>query len=179
MDYEGDEVTAAWSPKTESSARAVPLHPLVCSALQRVEPVPCPGGQVSPWLFPVTDRRKRVRRKDRLGRSQPVYGDRRSPATTFFGKKLRQVLLAAGIERRVTVHGLRRTFAVLLQETGAPDSVIRQALGHSLRGVTEMSYLPRRDELVKQWVDRIDVRVPVLTPTDGRSHRPTHLRLVD
>jgi integrase len=44
---------------------------------------------------------------------------------------LRQALAAAGTERRVTVHGLRRTVVVLLQDAGAPDSVIRQALGHA------------------------------------------------
>ena len=88
----------------------------------------------------------------------PVRGDRRSPQTTWLGSCLRQALAAAGIERRVTVHGLRRTFAVLLQDAGAPDSVIRQALGHAQQGVTEQHYLPRRDPVVQGWVDRIELR---------------------
>jgi integrase len=87
----------------------------------------------------------------------PVRGDRRSPQTTWLGSCLRQALAAAGIERRVTVHGLRRTFAVLLQDAGAPDSVIRQALGHAQQGVTEQHYLPRRDPVVQSWVDRIQI----------------------
>jgi integrase len=58
----------------------------------------------------------------------------------------------------VTVHGLRRTFAVLLQDAGAPDSVIRQALGHAQQGVTEQHYLPRRDPVVQGWVDRIELK---------------------
>ena len=174
LDFEGDELTSAWSPKSESSARAVPLHPVVRSALARVEPVVCPDGRQSPWMFPIVDHRKRVRRKDRLGRPQPVRGDRRSPSTTFFGEKLRQVLKAAKIERRVTLHGLRRTFAVLLQEAGAPDSIIRQALGHSQRGVTELNYLPRRDELVKQWVEKISVRSLRLDNPPSESTIPRH-----
>jgi integrase len=145
-----------------------------------VDPVTRPDGTVSPWVFPVRDARKRRRFRDALGRVQPVRGDRRSPGTGFFGAKLRQALTAAGIERRVTVHGLRRTFAVLLQESGAPDSVIRQALGHGERGVTELNYLPRRDDAIKRWVDAIGVRVPSLESTPGArsGRRAPYLRLV-
>ena len=162
VDFAGDELLDPWSPKTESSVRAVPLHALVIRAMERTEPVTCPDGRESPWMFPVVDRRKRKRRRDRLGRAQPVLGDRRSPDTTFFGPKLDEALAAAGIRRKVTIHGLRRTFAVLLQEVGAPDSIIRQALGHGQRSVTELNYLPRRDEAVKRWVDKIDLSISAL-----------------
>jgi len=76
---------------------------------------------------------------------------------------LRRALELAEIPQRVTVHGLRRTFAVLLQEAGAPDYVIRQAMGHAPRGVTERHYLPRRDRVVQQWVDRIEIGDVVAT----------------
>ena len=170
--FEGDELTEEWSPKTESSRRAVPLHPLVVRALERVQPVQRPDGSVSPWVFPVTDRRKRRRTVDRHGRRQSVIGDRRSPTTSFIGIKLREALDKAGIKRRVCVHGLRRTFAVLLQETGAPDAVIRQALGHSARGVTETHYLPRRAETVRRWVDAIQVSIPTLDISAPDGHHP-------
>ena len=207
LDFEGDELTEAWSPKTESSVRAVPLHPLVVRALERTKLVIRPDGSQSPWMFPVIDPRKRKRLPERQGWRQPVCGDRRSSGTKFIGSKLRAAMQAAGIERSITLHGLRRTFAVLLQEAGAPDSVIRQALGHGERGVTEFNYLPRRDEMVMRWVDRIAVEIPALegspTPSgelvnqsreegDGRSatihspqsatssvaNRPPYLRLV-
>lgn len=206
LDFEGDELTEEWSPKTDSSYRAVPLHALTVRALERVEPVTRPDGSASPWMFPIVDPRKRRRYRDKRGRMQPVMGDRRSPSTTFFGEKLREALTAAGIERRVTVHGLRRTFAVLMQEAGAPDSIIRQAIGHGARGVTELHYLPRHDPLIQQWVDRIElgassVRAPepnageksapylppvatepsALPPIRHQSvaNRPPYLRLVD
>ncbi|MEM9490328.1 MAG: tyrosine-type recombinase/integrase [Myxococcota bacterium] len=176
VEFEGDEFADAWSPKTESSARAVPLHPRVVAALRQVEPVVCPDGRVSPWMFPVTDSRKRERRRDRLGRLQPAYGDRRAPGTNFLGTKLRQALKAASIERKVTIHGLRRTFAVLLQDAGAPDSIILQALGHSQRGVTETNYLPRRDEVVKRWVDRINIDTARRSKLSGEAaRRESHL----
>jgi integrase len=157
LDFEGDDLAEDWDVKTESSRRAVPLHAAVVEALQRVPPIVCHDGRTSPWMFPVLDRRKHTRFVDVHGRQQPAYGDRRSPATTFFGAKLKEVLAAAGVARNVTVHGLRRTFSVLLQEAGAPDSIIRQALGHRERGVTEFNYLPRRDEVLQRWVDKITV----------------------
>lgn len=174
LNFEGDARTEAWSPKTESSARAVPLHPLVAEALRRVEPVTRWDGQVSPWVFPVVDGRKRRRYTDNRGRLNRAVGDRRSPATSFFGKKLNEALRAAGVHRHVTIHGLRRTFAVLLQDVGAPDSVISEALGHAATGVTHAHYLPRRNELVKRWVEKIDVRVDALqrAPKPGGSAHP-------
>jgi integrase len=167
VDFDGDAQASAWSPKSESSWRAVPLHPIVVAALKRVEPVTCPDGRESPWVFPVADRRKRRRYKDKRGRMQPVYGDRRSPGTSMLGSKLNEVMAAVGIERRVTIHGLRRTFAVLLQEAGAPDAIIRQALGHGARGVTETHYLPRRDDVVKRYVDAIEIEMPVEMPIEN------------
>ena len=174
LEFEGDDVTEAWSPKTESSCRAVPIHPMLAATLRRVEPVVCPDGKVSPWMFPVTDTRKRRRVRDGRGRHKGVLGERRGLGTSFFGDKLRLALEGAGIERRITIHGLRRTFAVLLQEAGAPDAIIQQALGHKPRGVTATHYLPRRDETVKRWVDKIEIvssaldqPEPVDDPTAG------------
>jgi len=51
---------------------------------------------------------------------------------------------------------------VLLQESGAPDSIISQALGHGARGVTDGHYLPRRDQAVMRCVDAISVAIPAL-----------------
>jgi hypothetical protein len=59
--------------------------------------------------------------------------------------------------------------------------VIRQALGHGERGVTELNYLPRRDDTIKRWVDALDVHVPSLESTPGApsAHRVPYLRLVE
>lgn len=167
VEFAGDEATSAWSPKTEGSRRAIPLHPLLVEALAAVPPVELEDGSPSPWLFPVRDARKARRTTDRKGRRQPMRGDRRSPSTTYFGKCLRLALTEAGIDRRVTLHGLRRTFSVLLQDAGAPDSIIRQAMGHAERGVTESHYLPRRNELVQRWVDQIAIDQKPADPNAG------------
>src|SRR5690606_2302576 len=111
LDFEGDDLDEEWTTKTLSSLRAVPLHPVVAEVLGAVRPVKRPDGQASPWVFPVTDRRKRERYRDKKGRLQRQLGDRRSPSTGFFGKKLRLALKTAGVNRTVRFHGLRRTFA--------------------------------------------------------------------
>jgi len=160
--FDGDEVAEPWRPKTKSSERQMVLHPLVVSAWRRVGVVEGLNEEPSPWVFPVVDGRRKRRCQDQRGRLHLVRGDRRSPTTTFFGRKLSTLLRDVGVSQKVTVHGLRRTFAVLLQEAGAPDSIIRQALGHKGRSVTEVSYLPRREAAVRDWVDRIEVCVPEL-----------------
>lgn len=172
-DFEGDDQAGAWSPKSESSHRPVPLHPVLAAAVEQIEPTMCPDGTPSPWVFPIIDPRKRKRLHDSDGRPSPVIGDRRSPDTTYFGRCLKQALALAGIQHRVTVHGLRRTFAVLLQDAGAPDSVIRQAMGHAPRGVTERHYLPRRDPVVQRWVDRI--RIERCSDTEGPETKPARI----
>jgi integrase len=144
-------------------------------ALALVPRVLGPDEKPSPWLFPVTDDRKTERRVDRKGRRQSILGDRRSPDTTFFGKKLRAVLAEIGITRTLTIHGLRRTFAVLLQESGAPDSIIDELLGHGPRTLLKRNYLPRRNPLLQEWVNRIQVD-PVATSQPPNSH---HFRRSD
>jgi integrase/recombinase XerD len=172
LPFEGDALASAWSPKTDASKRGVPLHPLVIAARRKVGPILDLKGGESAWVYPVTDSRRKRRLTDKWGRLNPIRGDRRSPQTTYFGKRLRLVLDKVGITRNVTIHGLRRTFAVLLQETGAPDSVISQALGHRQATVTQRHYLPRRDEVVQRWVDSISLDVPVLTPWLPKGETP-------
>jgi integrase len=156
-DFEGDAQTEPWSPKTEHSRRVVPLHPLLAETLARVPVITRPDGTESPWLFPIAKMMRQERIRNRRGQLQPALGDRRSMQSPHWGKSLQTVLKAAGITRKVTIHGLRRTFAVLLQDAGAPDSIIRQAMGHAPVGVTETHYLPRREPAVREWVERIRV----------------------
>lgn len=165
LDFEGDELTAEWSPKTKASRRAVALHPVLVETLRRVEPVTRPDGSESPWMFPVLDPRKRRRFRDKKDRMQPCFGDRRSPNTSFLNKKLKEVLADKGLQHR-TIHDLRRTFSVLLQEAGAPDSIIGRALGHQPEGVTRRNYLPRRNPAIKEWVNKIPVRWENIAPAD-------------
>jgi hypothetical protein len=40
------------------------LHPLLADTLRRIEPVTRPDGTRSPWVFPVTDARRKVRLVD-------------------------------------------------------------------------------------------------------------------
>jgi integrase len=49
---------------------------------------------------------------------------------------LRRLAIKAGIEKRVHPHGLRHTFAVELEASGTPVTVISKLLGHSSVAVT-------------------------------------------
>jgi integrase len=176
--FPGDGVAAPWSPKTEASIRAVPLHPVVAKGLSRLEPVTFPDGSPSPWLFPVTDGRKQRRYSDSRGRLQLVRGDRRSPETSYYGRKLREALKACGVEQDVTVHGLRRTLSAMLDDIGAPDRIIAQALGHAKQGTTQKHYLLRRDRNLQRWIDRIRVDVPALGMGPSQA-KDTSIEVVD
>jgi len=52
--------------------------------------------------------------------------------------RFKAVLAAAGIERRLTVHSLRHTFAVRLQERTGDLRIVQAALGHRQLGTTEV-----------------------------------------
>jgi len=52
--------------------------------------------------------------------------------------RFKAVLAAAGIERALTVHSLRHTFAVRLQERTGDLRIVQAALGHRQLGTTEV-----------------------------------------
>lgn len=95
--------------------RIVPLGTYACQALQRylvtVRPQFASRGQGSPALFLNT-----------LGRPlsrQSAWG------------VLRQIAAAAGIDRRVSPHTLRHSFATHMLEGGADVRVVQELLGHA------------------------------------------------
>lgn len=63
-------------------------------------------------------------------------GERVSPA--FWRYKIKLSAKAAGITRRVHLHGLRHTFAQMLDAEGVSVRVIRDALGHRSLATTDV-----------------------------------------
>jgi integrase len=73
---------------------------------------------------------------------------------TTFGAYLRQ--RCGIIDRRVVLHSLRHTVKQMLQEAGAPDSLVSDLLGHAGQGQTNGTYgevatLGR----MREWVERL------------------------
>ncbi len=60
----------------------------------------------------------------------------------------------------VTVHGLRRTYATLLESLDCPAYPLKTLLGHSMKGdVTTNHYTQISVERVRPWADRYDVLI--------------------
>jgi integrase len=108
--------------KNAASRRIVPLHSALAPSFRRyVKKVEREGEE---WVFHRWSRTP----------TQP----RSSPIVTTFGVYLRKT---CGItDRRVVLHSLRHTIKQMLQEAGAPDSLVADLLGHAGQGQTNGTY---------------------------------------
>lgn len=110
-------------------AREVMLDPdLLATLRQHWREQRLPG----PWLFPA--------RGPNGWADHPVHLGQASAA-------FRQALLAAGIGRRVTLHGLRHAFATHLLEDGVDLYTLQQLLGHDRLETTTRYTLVRTDRI--------------------------------
>jgi integrase len=124
--------------KNAASRRTVPLHSALAPSFRRyVKKVEREGQE---WVFHRWSRTP----------TQP----RSSPIVTTFGVYLRKT---CGItDRRVVLHSLRHTVKQMLQETGAPDSLVSDLLGHAGRGETQGTYGEAATaERMSEWVERL------------------------
>ena len=72
-------------------------------------------------------------------------------------KSHERALRDAGIAG-LTLHGLRRSFALLGEAAGAPDGAIRQVMGHAPSGVAE-GYRPRSIDALRPYLQRIETHI--------------------
>ncbi len=77
---------------------------------------------------------------------------------------LKSSLAACGLGH-VTVHGLRRTFALLSEESGVPTGAAAQYMGHRPSGTHE-GYKPRSTEQLRVYILRIEARLQQLLGMD-------------
>lgn len=120
--------------------RALMLSNRLLDALRRYWRVVRPPGQ---WLFP-----SRCGRRERWP-DRPVTRNR---ATNVF----REARLAAGVERPVTLHGLRHAFATHLLEAGVDLHTIQVLLGHR-QVETTTRYMEVRTDLIRRTPSPLDL----------------------
>jgi integrase len=88
-----------------------------------------------------------------------------------------RALKSAGIEH-LTLHGLRRSFALLGEAAGAPAGAIAQVMGHRPSATAE-GYKPRSVEALKPYLTRIEAHVLALVGVEQPSAgEVTGLRVV-
>jgi integrase len=113
--------------------------------------------------------RRYVRRVERGGHewvfhrwSRTPTQPRSSPIVTTFGVYLRK---CCGItDRRVVLHSLRHTVKQMLQEAGAPDSLVADLLGHAGHGQTNGTYGDAATvDRMAEWIERLPLR-EILNP---------------
>lgn len=73
---------------------------------------------------------------------------------------MRSTLAAAGLDH-VSIHGLRRTFALLAEESGIPTGAAAQYMGHSPSGTHE-GYKPRSIEQLRVYILRVEAHLEQL-----------------
>jgi integrase len=107
------------TPKTGKS-RSVPLHPMMVEALKahRSSLVGKKVVELAPRLvFPTEDG----------GYHYPIY----------LFTALRRILRAAGVEKHLSPHGMRRTFNNLMRQAHVDRAVLHATIGHSSNEMTE------------------------------------------
>jgi integrase len=88
-----------------------------------------------------------------------------------------RALKSAGVEH-LTLHGLRRSFALLGEAAGAPAGAIAQVMGHRPSATAE-GYKPRSVEALKPYLTRIEAHVLALVGVEQPSAgEVTGLRVV-
>jgi integrase len=114
--------------------RTIPLTPYVQSLLEGLPRATLPNGKPNPYVFAGS------------GKSGHI-AEPRAPH--------QQVLADAGIPH-VSIHGLRRSFALMGEQAGAPAGAIAQVMGHRPSAVHE-GYKPRSIDALRPYLERVEV----------------------
>lgn len=113
--------------------RTIPLCPYVASVLTGLPRRKLADGQINPFVFSNTSAAGRI-----------------SDARASHAKALQ----SAGIEQ-LTIHGLRRSFALLGEAAGAPAGAIAQVMGHRPSATAE-GYKPRSVDALRPFLQQIE-----------------------
>ncbi|RYG95483.1 MAG: DUF4102 domain-containing protein [Alphaproteobacteria bacterium] len=144
VDWRWDRLTL---PDKVGTTRTIPLTPYLKSLLDRVQQVPD-----NEFIFATPGTVDK-----RIAEPRSAHG---------------RVLKTAGIGH-CTIHGLRRSFALLAEAAGAPAGAIAQIMGHRPSAVSER-YKPRSVDMLRPYLTRIEAFILEAgdVPFTGKTHSP-------
>jgi len=132
-----DSIDFRWKKLTVADkvvdTRTLPLTPYLATMLARLPRQKMRDGTANPFVFASTSKTGRL-------------ADPRS--------NLERANKEAGIDY-LTIHGLRRSYALLGEAAGAPAGAIAQAMGHRPSAVHE-GYKPRSLDALRPFLDRVE-----------------------
>lgn len=160
VDFRWKKLTLADKMET---TRTIPLAPHLAEMLRSLP-------RVNEWVFasvrPLSDTPANIKRRERhRQRVEPDETETDSPAAdeghiTDARYSHEKALKVAGIHK-LTHHGLRRSFSLLGEASGAPAGAIAQVMGHKPSAVAE-GYRPRSIDALRPYMARIESHIMAL-----------------
>ena len=144
--------------------RVIPLTPYLSFILDALPRAKMPNGKLNPFVYAAS-----ISKSGRMLSASGHIAEPRAPHA--------DVLSDAGIPH-VSIHGLRRTFALMGEAAGAPAGAIAQVMGHRPSAVAE-GYKPRSIDALRPHMARVErfILDKAGVPFDGTSQDAGELRV--
>ena len=166
VDFQNRRMTIA--DKVDAT-RVIPLAPYLSSLLESLPRGVLSDGTQNPFVFasPITKGGKN------MGRTRSASGRIVEPRAYHA-----DVLTDAGLSH-VSIHGLRRTFALMGEAAGAPAGAIAQVMGHRPSAIAER-YKPRPIGVLGEYLAKVEAFIlqKAGIQFDPEGAKATGLRLV-
>jgi len=133
--------------------RTIPLGPYLAGLLMAISQPDAETGKRHGYVF----------------RSETAANGHLSEARKTMNRAIREV----GIER-LTLHGLRRSFSLLAEASGAPSGAIAQVMGHKPSGVAE-GYRPRSMTALRAYMLSIESSIIALVQAPVQELLPVNV----
>lgn len=145
VDFQNRRMTIA--DKVDAT-RVIPLAPYLASLLQALPRVTLADGTQNPFVFAAAVTKKGANK----GRSRSASGRIAEPRAYHA-----DVLTEAALPH-VSIHGLRRSFALMGEAAGAPAGAIAQIMGHRPSAMSER-YKPRPIGVLGEYLAKVEAFV--------------------
>lgn len=166
VDFQNRRMTIA--DKVDAT-RIIPLAPYLASLLESLPRVVLADGKQNPFVFASAVTKK----GENKGRSRSASGRIAEPRAFHA-----DVLTEAGLPH-VSIHGLRRSFALMGEAAGAPAGAIAQVMGHRPSAISER-YKPRPIGVLGEYLAKVEAFIleKAGIAFEAEAAQPKGLRLV-